>query len=286
MHVPMPAGPNIAKYPKGLLHMKNADAVSEIFGLAPPRALSTSTRNGFLVWTGLWWGLAGICAAAFFVGALDFRDSARISLYGISIWLNAWLLVWYFRHRHYASRMDLYHDCLVIWMLCYAFTNVVWEIPWILFSPIVFVGLGSIEDVLAHVDYMRENVLHMYWWTLGSFGAVDLRTINRDPTFYTLELYAFVNVAMTLWFFHLNRKRSPHRYLVAVIGCGEPIASTFIFTFTEVFAGFENMVGGVADILLALVWTQYQYFIFPMIFGWLGYRLLLEDWRQAALKGN
>ena len=27
------------------------------------------------------------------------------------------------------------------------------------------------------------------------------------------------------------------------------------------------MSGGVADTLLALLWTQYQYFLFPLIFG-------------------
>lgn len=253
-------------------------------GPAQPRTLHPSATRLFLGWTALWWGLAGACAVAFFFGALDFRDSSRIALYGISIWLNAWLLIWFFQRRNYATQGDFWHDCLVVWMLCYAFTNVVWEIPWLIFSPILFVGMGSMEDLLAQVAYMRESMLHMYWWSLGAFGAVDLRTINRDPTFYTLELYAFVNVAVTLYFFHLNRIRSPHRYLVAVIGCGEPIASTFIFTFTEVFAGFENMVGGIADTLLALVWTQYQYFFFPMVFGYLGYKLLLEDWKTAGLK--
>jgi hypothetical protein len=34
---------------------------------------------------------------------------------------------------------------------------------------------------------------------------------------------------------------------------GEPVAATFIFSFAEVFGGFENMTGGVADTLLALV---------------------------------
>ena len=169
-------------------------------------------------------------------------------------------------------------------MLSYAFTNVVWEIPWVIFSPILFKGFSGIEDLLAQTEYMRESVLHMYWWSLGSFASVDLRTINRDPTFYTLELYAFVNLLTTMYFFYLNKKGSPHRYLVAVIGCGEPVASTFIFSFTEVFAGFENMVGGVPDILLALVWTQYQYIVFPLIFGYLGYQLLLKDMADAQAK--
>ena len=31
----------------------------------------------------------------------------------------------------------------------------------------------------------------------------------------------------------------------------------------------------------ALVWTQYQYFVFPIIFGVLGVKLLLDDWRHS-----
>ncbi len=128
---------------------------------------------------------------------------------------------------------------------------------------------------------MRESVLHMYWWVLASFSSVDLRTLNDNSTFYTLELYAFVNVLSVIYFFHLNKQRSPYRYLIAVLGSGEPVASTFIFSFSEVFGGFENMPGGVADTLLTLVWTQYQYFLFPLIFGYFGVKLLMEDWCQC-----
>jgi hypothetical protein len=49
-----------------------------------------------------------------------------------------------------------------------------------------------------------------------------------------------------------------------------------------VLAGFENMSGGLADTLLALVWTQYQYFLFPFIFGYFGVKLLMDDWRQCS----
>ena len=87
-----------------------------------------------------------------------------------------------------------------------------------------------------------------------------------------------------IWFFRLNARRSPYRYLIPVIGCGEPIAATFIFSFAEVFGGFANMTGGIADTLLALVWTQYQYFFFPMIFGLWAFRLLREDLRQHHAK--
>ena len=50
-------------------------------------------------------------------------------------------------------------------------------------------------------------------------------------------------------------------------------------------AAVENMAGGLWDTLLALVWTQYQYIVFPAIFGIIGYKLLMEDWRHCFRKG-
>lgn len=245
------------------------------------RAITAISLRRFLIWTACWWGGVGVCAILFFVGVLDFTTSTKASLYGISIWLNAWLLGMLAHKNDQRSRSQLYHDCLVIWMLSYAVTNIMWEIPWVLFSPFVFENLHTLDDVVAHTDYMRSNILNMYWWILASFGSVDLRTVNHNPTFYTIEIYAIVNVLMTWYFFHLNKKQSPYRYLIPVLGCGEPVAATFVFSFSEVFDGFANMPGGIADTLLALVWTQYQYVVFPLVFGFWGYKLLLEDWRQC-----
>ncbi|KZX58727.1 hypothetical protein A3709_17135 [Halioglobus sp. HI00S01] len=111
---------------------------------------------------------------------------------------------------------------------------------------------------------------------------LDLRTVNHNGTFYALELFSFVNLAMRFYFFHLNKKRSPYRYLLVVIGCGEPIAATVIFSFSEVFDNFVNMPGNIWDTLLALVWTQYQYIVFPMIFGGVASKLPLDDLRHSA----
>ncbi len=255
---------------------------SAVGGAAGPvaRSLASEARRIFVVWTAAFWGGVGVCLALFFFGALDFADSARISLYGISVWLNGWILAWWAGRRSGRSKLDLFHDCLVFWMLSYAMTNVLWEIPWVLASPFVFQDLDTLDDVVAQTDWMRSSLLNMYWWVLASFASVDLRTVNHDSTFYSVEIFSFVNVASVIWFLHLNKKRSPYRYAVVVVGCGEPIAATFIFTFSEVFGGFTNMPGGVADTLLALVWTQYQYFVFPMIIGIMALRLLREDWRR------
>ena len=256
-------------------------------GAAPvARTLSPTARRYFVAWTAFFWGGVGVCGALFFAGVLEFTTSSKISLYGISIWLNGWLLAYLANRRESRSKHELYHDCLVIWMVSYTMTNVLWEIPWVLFSPILFVDLHTLEDIVANTAYMRESLLHMYWWVLASFGSVDLRTVNRDGTFYAVEMFAFVNVVTVLWFFRLNQRRSPYRYLIAVIGCGEPIAATFIFSFSEVFDGFVNMAGGLADTLLALVWTQYQYFLFPMIFGVWAFQLLREDLLRAGRDGD
>ena len=253
----------------------------KMLGPASERVASRSTTKMFWTLTAIVWGGVGVCAVLFHVGVLEFVTSTKIGLYAISVWLNAWMLVFVLPQNKGRSKMDLYHDALVVWMLSYALTNALWEIPWVLFSPFVFENLHTLNDVVAHTDFMRESPLNMYWWVLASFSSVDLRTVNHNPTFYTLELYSFVNVLSVIYFFYLNKKRSPYRYLIPVLGSGEPVASTFIFSFSEVFAGFENMPGGVADTLLALVWTQYQYFLFPLIFGFLGLKLLLEDWRQC-----
>jgi hypothetical protein len=253
----------------------------QMVGQAGERVASRSTIKVFWTCTALVWGGVGVNAVLFFVGVLDFVTSTKIGLYAISVWLNAWMLVFLLPKNKGRSKLDLYHDALVVWMLSYMLTNALWEIPWVLFSPFVFENLHTLGDVVAQTDFMRESPLNMYWWVLASFSSVDLRTVNHNSTFYTLELYSFVNVASVIFFFYLNKKRSPYRYLIPVLGSGEPVASTFIFSFSEVFAGFENMPGGVADTLLALVWTQYQYFLFPLIFGFFGVKLLFEDWRRC-----
>lgn len=253
----------------------------QMTGPATSSVASASTLRTFWTCTALVWGGVGLCAALFYVGVLDFVTSTKIGLYAISVWLNAWILVFLLPQNRGRPKLELYHDALVVWMLSYALTNALWEIPWVLASPFVFENLNTLDDVIAYTPYMRESPLHMYWWVLASFSSVDLRTVNHNSTFFTLELYAFVNVLSVAYFFYLNKKRSPYRYLIPVLGCGEPVASTFIFSFSEVFAGFENMSGGLADTLLALVWTQYQYFLFPLIFGYFGVKLLMNDWRHC-----
>ncbi len=258
-----------------------APAGTRTVGQITERAATPSTIKTFWTCTALVWGGVGVCAVLFYLGALEFTTSAKVGLYAISVWLNVWMLVFLLPQNETLSKLDLYHNALVVWMLSYLLTNTLWEIPWVLASPFVFHDLHTLADVVAYTDFMRESPVNMYWWVLASFSSVDLRTVNHNSTFYTLELYAFVNVLTVIWFFRLNEKRSRYRYLIPVLGSGEPVASTFIFSFSEVFGGFENMPGGVADTLLALVWTQYQYFLFPLIFGYFGVKLLMEDWRQS-----
>ena len=237
--------------------------------------------KAFSLWTAFWWSSVGVIGALFFLGFLSFTTSSKLCLYGISIWLNGWMIALVMPRARTRPRLEVMHECLVLWLVSYTMTNLLWEIPWVVLSPFVFDNLHTLDDVVAHTAWMRESVFNMYWWVIAAFASVDLRTVNHDPTFYALELFAFANVAGTYYFFRLNKRRSPNRYLVPVLAGGEPVAATFIFTFSEVFGGFENMAGGVADTLLALVWTQYQYFVFPLIFGYLGYQLLRADWQPS-----
>jgi hypothetical protein len=179
-------------------------------------------------------------------------------------------------------RVALFHECLVLWMVSYTMTNLLWEIPWVLASPFIFDDLHTLQDVVAYTPWMRESPAHMYWWVLASFASVDLRTVNHNSTFYSLELFAFLNVALTLAFWRLNERRSWQRYSIPLLCGGEAVAATVIFSLSEVFGGYQNMPGGVADVLLALVWTQYQYVLFPLVFGYVSYQLLLEDVRHVS----
>ncbi len=253
---------------------------------AEKRRVSPSTWRVFAIWTAVFWGATGVFATLFYVGVLDFPTSAKASLYAISIWLNGWIIPLLLPGARTRSRLQLFHECLVLWLVSYVMTNLLWEIPWVILSPFVFHDLHTLNDVIAYTPWMRENILHMYWWDIASFGSVDLRTVNHNATFFTLEIYAFVNLASTAVFWWLNRTGSRLRYVIPVLGAGEPVVATFIFSFSEVFAGFPNMPGGTADTLLALLWTQYQYFVFPLIFGYLGCKLLYADWRDAPVTAS
>ena len=251
-------------------------------GEAQPRAVRTTVWRVFAGWTTLFWGGTVVMAVLFFVGVLDFPTSAKISLYGTSIWLNAWLIP--FLLPGDKDNRQRFHEAIVLWVVCYTMTNALWEIPWVLTSPFIFEGVETLDDIVAYTDWMRESPVNMGWWVMASFGSVDLRTVNGDPTFYALEFFAFLNVASAILFWRLNQANSSLRYLVVLAGCGEPIAATFIFSFAEVFAQFANMPGGIADTLLALVWTQYQYILFPMLTAWMAGKLLFADLHHTWTK--
>lgn len=250
-------------------------------GDAVPRLVSKPVWRVFAIWTAFFWGGTTVLGTLFYLGVVDFTTSTRVSLYGTSIWLNACLIPFVIPGARDRPRQALFHEAIVLWLVCYTMTNSLWEIPWVLSSPFIFEDLHTLNDVVFHTEWMRSNPLHMGWWVMASFSAVDLRTVNHDPTFYSLEFFAFMNVAGAYAFYRLHTRRSPLRYLIPLLGSGEPIAATFIFSFSEVFSGFANMPGGVADTLLALLWTQYQYILFPALTAWMAYHLFLQDLHSA-----
>lgn len=250
---------------------------------AEERRVSSRTWRAFWVWTGFFWGATGVLGTLFYLGIVDFTTSTRASLYGTSVWLNGCLIPLLLPGSKKRPRAALLHECLVLWMVSYTMTNLLWEIPWVLSSPFIFRDLHTLDDVVARTPWMRETPAHMYFWVLSSFATVDLRTVNHNSTFYSLELFSFLNVALSITFWRLNVRRSWQRYSIPMLCGGEAVAATIIFSLSEVFGGYENMPGGLADTLLALVWTQYQYVVFPLASGFVAYKLLLEDLRQTKL---
>lgn len=245
----------------------------------PVRSISPLAWKVFIVWTVFFWIVwVPLWACLFFIGILDFPQSTKGSLYGVSVWLNGCFFAFITGRKQSLSKLDTYHDCLALWSITYCMTNLLWELPWVLVSRSVFQNLNTLEDVVNQSNYMRSSIFNMWYWVLASFASVDLRTVNHDGTFYSLEIFCFANIASTLLFFYLNSQRHPNRYLVPLAFGGVPVAATFIFSFAEVFNHFKNMPGGFADILLALVWTQYQYLLFPIFMGIISVPLLQHDW--------
>jgi hypothetical protein len=80
--------PGAAHALDGGAHDRKAAPAVEVIA----RSLSPTAGKLFAVWTIAWWGGVGVCGALFFFGVLDFASSAKLSLYGISIWLNGWLM--------------------------------------------------------------------------------------------------------------------------------------------------------------------------------------------------
>lgn len=252
---------------------------------ARPRSVSSRVWTTFWLVTAFFWGGTVVMALLFYRGEVDFPTSTIVSLYGTSIWLNACLLPFLCGGKK--DKAQVWHEVIVLWLVCYSMTNALWEVPWLVSSPFIFRDLHSLNDVIAQSDWMRSNPIHMGYWVMASFSACDLRTVNHNSTFYTLELFAFLNLALAYLFYRLNAQRSPLRYLIPLATGGIPVAATFIFSFSEVFAGFANMPGGVGDTLLALLWTQYQYILFPIVSAALAFPLFLADLHEVwSAKGK
>jgi hypothetical protein len=236
--------------------------------------MSRSTRTFFWSWTACFWAVPALCGFLFWRGAWSSLLASKVALYAISIWLNACVLVLIRRRGETRTRAGVYRDFLIVWMISFSMTNLLWEWPWFLSSRFLFHGLHTIDDWNRYSEYVRE---HMWVWPLVSFGAVDLRTINGNGTFMAVEMLSIPSVLTFTAFYFLDRRRHPLRYALPLLNAPMVIGGTLIFSFSEVFGGYANMAGGVADTLLALVWTQYQYVVFPAMMAWFSLLLLLDD---------
>ena len=92
-----------------------------------------------------------------------------------------------------------------------------------------------------------------------------------------VEMLSVPSVLTFTAFYFLDRREHRLRYVLPLVNAPMVIGGTLIFSFSEVFGHFENMPGGVTDTLLALLWTQYQYVLFPAIMFAFALILLLDD---------
>ena len=92
-----------------------------------------------------------------------------------------------------------------------------------------------------------------------------------------VEMLSIPSVLTFTAFYFLDRRRHRLRYVLPLFNGPMVVGGTLIFSFSEVFGNYANMPGGVADTLLALVWTQYQYVVFPAAMFYVALRLLFND---------
>jgi hypothetical protein len=236
--------------------------------------MTERSRKLFWCSTAVFWSIPALCGLLFWRGVWENMLASKVSLYAVSIWLNTCCLVLIRRPDETRSRAGVYREFVIAWMISFSMTNVLWEWPWFLSSKLVFHGLHTTQDWIGLTPRLRE---HMWLWPLASFGAVDLRTINGNGGFMAIEMLSIPSVLTFAAFYLLDRKRHRLRYVLPIVNGPMVVGGTLIFSFSEVFGGYRNMPGGLADTLLALVWTQYQYVLFPAVMCYFSLRLLLHD---------
>jgi len=235
-----------------------------------------TNRSKKLFWysTAFFWAIPALCGVLFWSGLWENLLASKVSLYAVSIWLNTCCLMLVPRRDESRTRAAVYREFVIAWMISFSMTNLLWEWPWFLSSKFLFHDLHTIQDWIALAPRIRE---HMWLWPLASFGSVDLRTINGNGAFMAVEMLSIPSVLTFTAFYFLDRKKHRLRYVLPIFNGPMVVGGTLIFSFSEVFGGYANMSGGVADTLLALVWTQYQYVLFPAMMFYFSFRLLLHD---------
>jgi len=236
--------------------------------------MTTRSKSIFWTTTAVFWAVPAVSGVLFWLGVWENAFASKVSLYTVSVWLNACCLMLIRRRGETRTRALVYREFLIAWMISFAMTNVLWEWPWFLTSKFVFAGLHTYDDWLGLATRIREQ---MWLWPLASFGSVDLRTINGNGTFMAVEMLSIPSVLTFTAFYFLDRRRHRLRYVLPLFNGPMVVGGTLIFSFSEVFGSYQNMAGGTADTLLALVWTQYQYVVFPAAMFYVALRLLLHD---------
>lgn len=236
--------------------------------------MTNRSKTLFAGSTAFFWTIPAVCGALFWLEVWDNMLASKVSLYAVSIWLNTCCLTLIRRPDETRTRAGVYREFVIVWMISFSMTNLLWEWPWFLSSKFIFQDLHTIEDWIGLSARIRE---HMWLWPLASFGSVDLRTINGNGAFMAVEMLSIPSVLTFTAFYFLDKRKHRLRYVLPVFNGPMVVGGTLIFSFSEVLGGYPNMPGGLADTLLALLWTQYQYVLFPAVMFYFSLRLLLHD---------
>ena len=73
-------------------------------------------------------------------------------------WLNASLLTLIRRRHETRTRAAVYREFLIVWMISFAMTNLLWEWPWFLSSKFIFHDLHTIGDWIGLGDRLRAHM--------------------------------------------------------------------------------------------------------------------------------
>lgn len=173
--------------------------------------------------------------------------ASKVGLHAVSIWFNPCCFALPPRADETRTKADVYREFVIVRTISFGMTNLLREWPWFVSSKFLFTDLHTIEDWLGLTDRIRE---HMWLWPLASLGSVDL---NGNGTFMSIEMLPIPSILTFTAFYLLDTRGRRLRYVLPIFNGPMVVGGTLMFSYSEVFGGYANMPGGVADTRVALL---------------------------------